>query len=266
MILLLTACLNFANAWCRYSKKIGGKSYELLGCDTGSYCPATSTEWFTSRIECKKCPSRLICPGGASEYFSSTSYVNELPNPAIAVLCPAGKYSNGGVCDNCPAGKFSNNINDRSGCINCPEGKYSTVPGSKYCFACPKGRYSPQKSKTCDMCVPGKVALSSSAVGCTSCTPGKYAPNEGGGGCLPCKKGSWSSSDSEQCSSCPPGYDTEDKAEQDICKKCKPGRYALKEGTGLCDVCIAGRYSNEIGRKTDCDPCPKAGTVSYLAK
>ena len=171
---------------------------------------------------------------------------------ATCVSCNAGKYAFGG---------------DSNKCETCPNGWYSDSDGAGVCTPCPSGKYSDA--------VEQKLASD-----CVACGTGEFGSNPKGGatdkdtGCQKCPKGTYSASsvasDIRACLDCGPGKYSASKG-SDICQDCAPGkagphsRMVASAGTGGCEDCEAGLFSNVDGSKA-CKKCEPGAYVESLGK
>jgi hypothetical protein len=169
--------------------------------------------------------------------------VPALAGPATSITyCPMGSYA--------PAGATS--------CILCPVGSFSAT-GASACTACNTGTTTPDEG------TPG----SNQSV-CNLCAPG-YNGSPAGNGCVTSASPTISPTmnptanpTTPLAAACTPGkYFTPGSSDSGIpnCSLCPVGKYQPQNEQSLCEVCPAGKASDNIGSSISCFSC-SAGTYA----
>ena len=271
-----------------------GKYNNISGSSACLECPIGTFADTAAQTSCGKCGANMTtdAPGASSEEFCHClpgfyhNHTNTTPSNHECFRCDPGYYSvarNQHVCTKCPAGQHNNHsdhFDNSSYCTQCPANTYS-LEGAVDCNACVHAT-SPAGSTALANCScdPGYVADTGDF--CIPCTPGTYADESGSSTCTECPVGTTSnltaSTSIENCTACPKNtYRSED---DDACQPCVhavssegsrsnanctclPGFFsgsASHPGSGACQACTAGTYTNTTGAST-CVNCP-AGTFS----
>ena len=178
-------------------------------CESHTFNPITGQEGSGS---CRPCAVGTHAPNVGS------TVCDAIPK----VECPAGAYSEEGICRMCPPGRFnklSGQLNEDS-CKPCGKGTYAASEGSEVCDKCPSGT-STNGTKGAEECI--------------SCSSGYFA-QVGASTCKPCAPGSFSPNPSSDCFPCAPG--TYNSLEgQSKCLPCPEGSRQSVPGSTDCDVC-----------------------------
>lgn len=163
-------------------------------------------------------------------------------------------------------------------CSNCSAG-YRSSPGDAACTECGLGFFSPPVAATCTICPPGQYCPSATTSTPVDCAPGSYRNTPGGktqGDCTECPSGNYCPAKSVDPTNCSAGTYNPSTAQGDSgkCLPCNPGNYcplATSTPTGCpagtynpsfsgaseaaCQVCAIGKFSDAVGRQTDCPLC-----------
>lgn len=198
-------------------------------CNQGYYASLVCDDASITMYTCTPCPN---VPG---KY--STTWNPQNPTQCVDEDCPAGTFSNNGVCEQCPINSFSN-IPGQTSCALCPYGQYTEALGSTSCVEC----FS--KDITGIQCQDGE-RLSANLTFIeqyfqtsatqhrehftleTFCAQG-YA-------CLPCPPGHYEANG--QCEQChiatyQPNF------KQTVCFSCDASKTTLQEGSATAEQCV----------------------------
>ena len=165
-----------------------GTSYPL-GCDPGTYNPATGQE------TCLPCPASYYCPGNNTDYLN-----NE---------CPAGHYCPEGTAGPydfpCEMGFYNNHTtkSQESDCLPCAPGMYCDAPGMAEPRAlcapgwfCTRGAWTNKPAEFGNTTADASCYCESNTTG-GLCQPGEFCP-EGSVEPVPCTGGKHLDTDSSQ--------------------------------------------------------------------
>ena len=157
-------------------------------------------------------------------------------------------------CEPCGAGKFASNIAvlQDDACELCPKGRFNAISGQSSCAACPTGKYAAMGASMClQLCRRGQEPISKTV--CRDCDPGTFSNVENGGKCSICKDGYVAAtSGSGYCDRCPEG--TFSNAARTACEACPQNTFSLG-GTMTCTACNEGARSPPgATRCSSCEP------------
>ena len=178
------------------------------------------------------------CEDGGHSGVGSSSCSSSPPgyyyDGTTEIQCPAGKFSaNGGLCRPCNrTGEYS-----RAGAAYCSVAGAGRIPTKNRTTTepCPIHTYSVGASDYCEKCIDGHASIGSAS--CQTTPNGHYYQVETERD-LPCREGTWSTG-ANNVTGCIP---------------CSLG-FVSNHGSGYCDVCQPGTFSNE--NRTRCIQCPK---------
>ncbi len=234
------------------------------------------------------CPANSTCTQTNTMYNGTQYYggvCDAVPQNCVIteIICDAGFYLNGTVCEPCPNGTTSpagsTNVNQ---CSACPDGQYVD---NETCTDCPDGfDHSDANATSQSQCYHDcetpctEPACPANSTSCTygtnpnsgawyfgtdacNATPlvcpiesvtcaGGYGWNPTNNTCEPCTGNEASINNS--CEPCPDG--TQPNAEHTACVPCPDGTAGTN---GTCEPCAPGYVPN--AQATACEPCP-AGT------
>ena len=184
------------------------------------------------------------------------------------VACPMGTFAYKMGCEVCPAGYY-NNLLAQASCKQCPHGTFQSRERQYACTTCEGGFETvaggTQTVADCVFCNAGKIKESSvrwrgdrrpHIYLCKDVKAGLHAPDEGMGKGIICPSGGYSDvSGLSQCKDCVAGKFQDDRDTPDR---------RFKSTTKSCTLCPAGRWTDQVERKTklDCTACA-AGKYSY---
>ena len=234
------------------------------------------------------CPANSTCTQTDTMYDGTQYYggtCNAVPQNCeiTEIICDAGFYLNGTVCEPCPNGTTSpaGSTNENQ-CSACPDGQYVD---NETCTDCPDGfdhsdanatsqsqcyhdcetpctePECPANSTSCtyetnpnsgawyfgtDACNATPLVCPIESVTCA----GGYGLNPTNNTCEPCTGNEASINNS--CEPCPDG--TQPNADHTACEPCPDGTAGTN---GTCEPCAPGYVPN--AQATECEPCP-AGT------
>lgn len=230
----------------------GADSAELCICLTGFYHNHTNATPDTH--ECFRCD-----PG----------YYSEALNQHVCTKCPAGQHNNHSdhfdnstYCTQCPANTYS-----FEGAVDCNPCVHATSPAGSTALAncsCDPG-YAAQPSGYCSACAAGTYKEEPGSTSCTKCPAGttsNLTASTSIENCTACPKDTYRSEDDDTCQPCQNAVSPEGSSTPANCT-CLPGFFndtLSHPGSGACQACPAGKYSNTTGVSV-CLDCP-AGTFS----
>ncbi len=233
------------------------------------------------------CPRGRYGPGGyapcafcAAGRYGNTSFLPECS------LCPAGRFGNAngavsidGGCYPCPAGQYS--FASAGSCSSCSAG-YACPAASANATAvvCGPGQFSLAAASTCTACAAGRWSdgIARPSACSSSCSAGYACPAASTNAtAVVCGPGQFSLAAASTCSACAAGRWSDDLARPSACSSnctagyacpagapnatvvaCSPGQYSLS-GASVCSACVAGRWSNDPTRTSECSATCSAG-------
>ena len=215
--------------------------------------------WSTVHKNCSSCPAGQAASNVVAPCADCTIGKYQSQNAAAAYnckLCIAGQYADQTtqtVCKSCVEGKYSVGIGTTSivTCKNCQPGKFA-LPGvgqgieCKNCIAGKHNNLEQQLENGCISCKEGKYSVGigmTSIATCKNCLAGKFAlPGVGQG---------------IECKNCTAGkYNNLEQQLEVSCKFCVVGMVSVGAGNVLCQICVAGKFGdNIIGQSTECKNC-----------
>jgi ephrin receptor-like protein len=127
---------------------------------------------------------------------------------------------------------------------------FPRLPADPDCAACDPGFCH---FNSCTPCNAGTYSNGSRATSCRPCAPNEYSL-KGASNCTLCDPGTEGNDLRTQCSPCRPGSFNPFIGAS--CHLCSRGSFQPYYGQFTCLVCGKGRFSDELGRRLPCEPCP----------
>jgi len=165
---------------------------------------------------------------------------------ALVVLC--FRFWSVDVAADCSVG-FSNSSSSTPPftCEKCLAGYYAATTTATVCSYCIAGEYQNGQGKSsCKTCAGGTYSDHDAATACTDCAPGTKAKNSG----------------SSQCYSCSPGQ-YQDSSKKTKCNACANGEFVATAGATACEACPNGQFGLGVGA-TSCGLCATCATNQYI--
>ena len=149
-------------------------------------------------------------------------------------------------------------------CKNCGDGKYA-LANSASCSAeaCTAGNFCANGDIT--ECPPGSYSLGAASY-CQQCSDTSFTDTAGSAICTSCADGNLATAEKTACfSSQVCGVGRGPTVDGSSCRVCPAGTFSDVEGSTLCELCVAGRYSTGITTSPNCDQCVGSYSTAVAA-
>ena len=229
-----------------------------LGCPTGTFGNKTG---LTDSAECSICPPGFFCPEGTSGY------------PRDELQCPIGHYCLQGTMTMfehpCPDGTFSTtfSLEREDQCVVCPAGRYCNGGDGIGGQVCPSGHFCPGNSGNPIACPNGTFTERTGAIdvtNCKLCPAGYYCP-AGNDAPKRCPAGTYNpllgQDNLDDCQLCKAGFACTTIALTQPNELCAAGHYCPEGSDKSADpnnVCPAGTFTDyhNLTAARECSICP----------